>query len=62
MLTPAGISSLDRASTVFCVGEGAFKELSTRYGSQVGSGTGPLTIAPFFLTVSMIFAADASTN
>ena len=28
----------------------------------VGSGTGPLTCAPFFLTVSMIFFADASTN
>lgn len=33
-----------------------------KYTFLVGSGTGPLTIAPFFLTVSMIFAADASTN
>ncbi len=28
----------------------------------VGSGTGPLTVAPFFFTVSIIFCADASTN
>lgn len=38
----------------------ALKIVTTSF--LVGSGTGPLTIAPFFFTVSMIFAADASTS